>query len=109
YVVKMTTPLTPALEAAQMHAHILNSIGDAVIASDAEGKVIYMNRAAEDLYGWPLDEARGRHINSINVPQASSDKALAIMDSVRSGHTWSGAFTVHNRAGRSFTIEARLQ
>ncbi|MBV8317624.1 MAG: PAS domain S-box protein, partial [Planctomycetaceae bacterium] len=37
----------------------LASIGDAVIATDREGKVAFMNRAAEVLTGWSQEEATG--------------------------------------------------
>jgi PAS domain S-box-containing protein len=38
----------------------LESIGDAVIATDMGGAVTFMNTIAADLTGWKLDEARGR-------------------------------------------------
>ena len=37
----------------------LASIGDAVIATDTGGRVTFLNPVAEQLTGWPLDEARG--------------------------------------------------
>ncbi|MBN9689263.1 MAG: response regulator [Verrucomicrobia bacterium] len=38
----------------------LNSIGDAVIATDVSGRVTYMNPVAETMTGWKLDESVGR-------------------------------------------------
>jgi two-component system sensor kinase FixL len=36
----------------------LNSIGDAVLSTDNEGRIVFMNPMAETLTGWSLDEAR---------------------------------------------------
>ncbi|TVQ73021.1 MAG: EAL domain-containing protein [Chromatiaceae bacterium] len=38
----------------------LDSIGDAVVTTDADGRVDYLNPAAEALTGWPTLEARGK-------------------------------------------------
>ena len=40
----------------------LNSIGDAVIATDIKGRIVRMNPIAEKLTGWNLSEACGRPI-----------------------------------------------
>jgi diguanylate cyclase (GGDEF)-like protein/PAS domain S-box-containing protein len=38
----------------------LNSIGDAVVSTDVEGKVVYLNPVAESMTGWSRQEASGR-------------------------------------------------
>jgi PAS domain S-box-containing protein len=43
----------------------LNSIGDGVIAADAEGRVTLLNPLAERLTGWPRAEAAGRRVDEI--------------------------------------------
>ena len=43
----------------------LQSIGDGVVTTDAECRVEYLNPVAEELTGWRLDDAAGRHIDEI--------------------------------------------
>ncbi len=43
----------------------LTSIGDAVIATDAAGKVTFLNKVAEQLTGWPQAEAEGQPLHKI--------------------------------------------
>ena len=43
----------------------LRSIGDAVIACNTEGNVVFMNLIAEQLTGWKEDEARGQTLSAV--------------------------------------------
>ena len=43
----------------------LSSIGDAIITTDKQGMIIFMNPVAEELTGWPLQDARGRSADSV--------------------------------------------
>lgn len=45
----------------------LHSIGDAVVTTDASGRVEYINPVAEDLTGWKNESARGKKISEICV------------------------------------------
>ncbi len=47
-------------ESRRLLAATLSSIGDAVVATDREGRVTFLNPVAETLTGWPRKEARGR-------------------------------------------------
>jgi diguanylate cyclase (GGDEF)-like protein/PAS domain S-box-containing protein len=43
----------------------LQSIGDAVITTDRDGRIDYMNPVAEQLSGWGKDEARGENLGTV--------------------------------------------
>jgi two-component system, cell cycle sensor histidine kinase and response regulator CckA len=49
----------------ERHSVTLRSIGDAIIATDAQGVVELLNPVAEALTGWTSDEARGRPLEEI--------------------------------------------
>jgi diguanylate cyclase (GGDEF)-like protein/PAS domain S-box-containing protein len=45
----------------------LNSIGDAVLCTDNEGRVTYLNVVAEDITGWTAAEAAGKPVEEVFV------------------------------------------
>ncbi|MDP5238327.1 EAL domain-containing protein [Uliginosibacterium sp. 31-16] len=52
----------------QLRAVILDSIGDAIIAADPDGRITYLNAAAEQLTGWPAREAHGQFMAVVFAP-----------------------------------------
>ena len=54
---------------------ILNSIGDAIIATDSKGYIKFMNPTAEKLTGWKQDESKGKKMNTLF--QIIEDKEVA--------------------------------
>lgn len=55
-----------ALQAAKEWAQVtLNSIGDAVITTDLESRVTYLNRVAESLTGWSSHDAIGKPLGQV--------------------------------------------
>ena len=67
-------------ELSQKEEHIsltLNSIGDAVITTDSENRVVRMNPVAEQLTGWPFTEAEGKPVKQVfNILEASIKKNI---------------------------------
>ncbi|MBP7495473.1 MAG: PAS domain S-box protein, partial [Spirochaetales bacterium] len=51
--------------AAQRYRITLESIGDAVITTDTECKVEFLNPVAEQLTGWPQEQARGKPLTTV--------------------------------------------
>ena len=55
-----------ALAAEKEHLAVtLRSIGDGVITTDTQGKVVLLNKIAENLTGWPEQEAIGKPISQV--------------------------------------------
>jgi len=95
-----------AHERLRFQAQLLEAVGEAVVALDADGGVVYWNRAAEDMYGWSADEAMGRLLREMVVPEDLRGRAEEIMSEVRAGSAWTGEFVVRRRDGTLFPVEA---
>jgi PAS domain S-box-containing protein len=59
----------------------IRSIGDAVIACDTDGNVVFMNFIAEQLTGWKEDEARGMTLPDV-FPIFNEDTRAAVENPV---------------------------
>jgi PAS domain S-box-containing protein len=83
-------------------ANLLNKIGQAVIATDVNGKIVYWNNAATDMYGWKIEEAVGDKIDYLfpqlvhgSLPAECHGKEVKI---------WSGEFKVQKKSGNEIDI-----
>jgi PAS domain S-box-containing protein len=74
-----------------------------VIATDADGVVTTWNARAETVYGWSRDEAVGRHIAELTVPEEGRRTAEAVMAAIQRGEAWQGSFRVRRKDGSVFT------
>lgn len=75
-------------ESEQWLSTILKSIGDAVIATDENGRVQFINSVAEDLTGWQQEDAFGKDLGEVfNVISEETDAPIKthIMEALQSG------------------------
>ncbi len=86
----------------KFQSDLINNVGQAVIATDLPGKVIFWNNAAEKIYGWSTSEAIGESIMDLTPAQQSDEQAVAIMKKLSAGKTWAGEFHVKRKDGSSF-------
>ncbi len=87
----------------------LRSIGDGVIATDLEGRVILMNRAAEKITGMSLSEASGRKVGEVlrfnGVEESPRDQPTPFLE-LRSGESESsGKGKLPGPSGRERLVE----
>jgi PAS domain S-box-containing protein len=86
----------------RFQARLLDAVGQAVTASDREGRFTYWNRQAERLFGWTAEEVLGR----VALDLAPAPHARRLAEEVRSrvlaGETCSGEVPLRHRDGRAF-------
>src|SRR5919112_222787 len=85
-----------------LEAQLLDAVGQALIATDPQGTIIYWNRAAEELYGWSKEEVMGRPIVEVTPSEEMLERAEEIMSELRAGRSWSGEFVVQRKDGSTF-------
>lgn len=96
-------------ESEQRYATTLTSIGDAVIATDADGRITFMNPVAESLTGWPTSDACGLPIDTVfhTVDNAGAARTgpvhVALLENVVTG-LQSGTLLVR-RGGERIPID----
>ena len=83
-------------------AHLLDSIMQAVVVTNLEGKITYWNHFAEQLYGWTKEEALGQNILLLTPPETKQEEAAKIMEQLYRGEVWEGEFTVKRKDGSTF-------
>ena len=85
---------------ATLHSRLFDAIQQAVIATDADSRIIFWNPFAETLYGWSAEEVFGRNI--LDVVPAEPLAASPVLKAVEAGDTWAGEFLVRRKSGETF-------
>lgn len=83
-------------------AEIVAALGQAVIVTDVDGRIVHWNPAAQELYQWTADEAIGKTVTELVVPEMARGQSEEIMEALRKGHGWSGGFPVCRKDGTRF-------
>ena len=94
-----------AEDSMRFQGRLLDTVEQAVIATDTDGTITYWNRHAERLYGWSAAEAVGRNILEVTPAEHTSGQAEEIMSRVTAGETWTGEFDVRRRDGSIFPAQ----
>jgi PAS domain S-box-containing protein len=98
-------------EEKELLAVTLSSMGDAVIAVDADNRIILLNKAAEQLTAWKFEDARGRQVDEIIrfINEQTNQPIESPIDNVlesRQIETGSGHDALISRLGRVCPVSA---
>lgn len=78
---------------------ILESLGEAVIVTDVDGTIKYMNPAAVSLTGFSIEEADGENLNLWQSTAFPSELRRRVEDRICSSQKWSGETVCRRRDG----------
>ncbi|MDJ0556040.1 MAG: PAS domain S-box protein [Microcoleaceae cyanobacterium MO_207.B10] len=84
-------------------SRLLDSVQQAVVATDLEGKIIYWNYFAELMFGWSSKEVLGRPVNEI-ISTLSTIKISEMISHIVIGESLSGELLVKRRDNKQLPI-----
>ena len=89
-----------------LESHLLDRVDAAVIAVDLEGRILFANRYAESLYGYPAEELIGRLTSEFFGVALDSGVAHEIHTTLASGGSWEGTFEIRRKDGTNISVHA---
>jgi PAS domain S-box-containing protein len=99
WMVRDITGQREAVERNEFQARLLDAIGEAVIATEPDGTVIYANDAAGRLYRWSEEDPAGSAILDVTAVQGFRERAEEILEVLNAGDIWSGEFELERPNG----------
>jgi len=83
---------------------ILDQTSDAIIITDLEGTIVYWNRQAEKLIKMRKEEALGKSIFEVFIPQVDTSIGLEIVESFNKNGEWLGELPIQSIDGQSYVV-----
>ncbi len=81
------------------HARLLDLAHDAIVISNASGKITFWNRGAARMYGWTREEATGRDVHTL-LQTGPPEQLARVLQEVREKHHWEGELRQRRRDGK---------
>lgn len=87
----------------RFQADLLDIIGQATLAIDQNGNILFANQFCEQLFGHPVQSILGKPILETLIPPEAIAEIDQIRSVVRRGDIWNGEITLKRKNGASFT------
>ncbi|MGB9936590.1 MAG: PAS domain S-box protein [Methanobacterium sp.] len=95
-------------EMLEYQAELLSKVSDAVISTDINFNIKTWNKAAEKLYGWSEQEAKGKSIiELLKTDYLGQDEGQIIRDFTKEG-LWEGEVIQYNKNGKKLYIDSSV-
>ncbi len=93
-------------EKIRFQAELLESVEEAVIATDMNGSIIFWNRFAEKLCGWSARVVSGRNIVALLPSIKGQFEATDLRARLAAGESWSGDLVLERRDASTILLHA---
>ncbi|MGE5306891.1 MAG: ATP-binding protein [Alphaproteobacteria bacterium] len=92
----------------QRHADLLNLANEAIFARELDGRIIYWNRGAEQLYGYSEKEVIGFMTQDLLATEFPSGRENFNAALIATGQ-WSGELKQTTKSGKRIEVESRFK
>jgi PAS domain S-box-containing protein len=102
------------LRTAELHAAkerveaVLSSVGDGVIVTDLDGRILTVNRAYVEQSGYQEVEVIGKPLFTLLNGTENKERTEEIEAALSSEHGWNGELMVQRKGGRQYDIQLTL-
>jgi len=85
-----------------------DQVGEAIVITDHEGTIQYVNPAFEELAGYLREEVVGKNPRVLNSAKQDESFYQELWKTISSGNTWEGRFVNKRKNGTLYTEEASI-
>lgn len=83
---------------------VLSSVGDGVVVTDLDGKILTVNRAFEEQSGYHANEVAGQSLYSLLNGQDNQDASDEIQETLEHESRWSGELSTRRKSGQHYDV-----
>jgi PAS domain S-box-containing protein len=107
-VTKDITERKQAEEKLKLLSSVTQQVSDAIMVSDPDFNITYVNKAAQDLFGYSLEEMLGKHFDTFNAEPIPKSREQEIQQTISSGKFWVGTLVKKRKDGSTFLGECHI-
>jgi PAS domain S-box-containing protein len=97
-----------AEEQLRLLSSVTQQVSDATIITDRHFNITYINQAAQDLFGYTIEEVRGKPLDFFNTKPASQEIRKSITNNLTRGKVWRGTTTKKHKNGNTLTCDCYI-
>jgi PAS domain S-box-containing protein len=107
-VARNITERKQAEEELRLLSSVTQQISDATFVTDTGFNITYVNKAAEDLFGYSAEEMLGKYMDYFDAKVPSESFKREVEQTVSSGKLWVGTISKKRKDGSTFLCECRI-
>ena len=85
-------------------ASALAALGQAIVVNDLKRRILYWNKAAEEMFGWTAAEVIGRDVVEVARAEEEGERDALVMSRIMKGEKVTAHYWMMHRDGRRFPV-----